>query len=231
MDQDLTHIDATIADLEGLRERISTAIETLKYLRSQGGSLPAMLPVAGVRASSNGEISHDTFFKMTVPDAAEKYLKLATKTKLTSDIAKGLLAGGLKSTSKDFTGMVKTVLSRDARFTRVEKEWGLVEWYPGMRRGPRAATTETSGDSKSSATLIGKQSKETKPKKQFAADSINGLTIALLDSKPNELFTAKKVAEAIGRRGPSVRVALCELFANRLIAKPKTGEYQSLRDS
>lgn len=34
--------------------------------------------------------------------------------KLTSDIAKALLAGGLKSTSKDFTGMVKTVLSRDA---------------------------------------------------------------------------------------------------------------------
>src|ERR1039458_1870092 len=108
MDQDPTHIDATIAALEGWLERISTAIETLKYFRSQGGSLPNMPPLAGVRSSSNGEISHDTFFKMTVPDAAEKYLKLVKKTKPTSEIATSLLNGGLKSTSKDFTGMVKT---------------------------------------------------------------------------------------------------------------------------
>jgi hypothetical protein len=93
-------------------------IPAIAVTTSQGGSLPDMPPLAGVRASSSGEMSHDTFFKMTVPDAAEKYLRLATKTKPTSEIATSLLNGGLKSTSKDFTGMVKTVLSRDARFVK-----------------------------------------------------------------------------------------------------------------
>ncbi len=225
MSQEPTHIDATIAALEGWLERISTTIETLKAFRSQGGALPDMAALPGVRPSSSGVISHDTFFKMTVPDAAEKYLKLATKTKLTSDIAKALLSGGLKSTSKDFTGMVKTVLSRDARFTRVEKEWGLVEWYPGMRRGPRAATTESSNASKSKS-----HSKEEGGKVGFTPDSIKGRTLNLLNSLPTEVFTAKSAAEALEvQHEPSVRAALCALFADGLIAKPETGKYQSLK--
>jgi hypothetical protein len=229
MDQDPTHIDATIAALEGWLERISTAIETLKYFRSQGGSLPNMPPLAGVRSSSNGEISHDTFFKMTVPDAAEKYLKLVKKTKPTSEIATSLLNGGLKSTSKDFTGMVKTVLSRDTRFVKVNKEWGLVEWYPGMKRGPRAATADTVS-TKSTDETIKSQPKDAHQKNGFSPDSIKGRTLSLLNSKPTEVFTTKAAAEALEvQHEPSVRAALCALFADRLIAKPDTGKYQSLK--
>jgi hypothetical protein len=228
MDQDLTHIDATIAALEGWLERISTAIGTLKYFRSQGGSLPEMPPLAGVRASSSGEISHDTFFKMTVPDAAEKYLKLAKKTKPTSEIAASLLKGGLKSTSKDFTGMVKTVLSRDARFVKVNKEWGLDEWYPGMRRGNRSATADSSVDSKPPDAPIKKQATDHK-KEGIGPDSVKGRTLTLLNSKPSELFTAKNVAESLGQHLPSVRASLCALFAAHLIAKPETGKYRSLK--
>jgi len=228
MDQDLTHIDATIAALEGWLERISTAIGTLKYFRLQGGSLPEMPPLAGGRTSS-GEISHDTFFKMTVPDAAEKYLKLAKKTKPTSEVAASLLKGGLKSTSKDFTGMVKTVLSRDARFVKVNKEWGLDEWYPGMRRGNRPATAETSVNSKPSDVQIKKQSKDDHNKEGIGPDSAKGQILALLDSKPSESFTAQIVAEALGRHLPSVRAALCALYAEDLIAKPETGKYQALK--
>ncbi len=229
MDQDLTHIDATIAALEGWLERISTAIGTLKYFRSQGGSLPEMPPLAGARTSSSGEMSHDTFFKMTVPDAAEKYLKMAKKTKPTSEIAASLLKGGLKSTSKDFTGMVKTVLSRDVRFVKVNKEWGLDEWYPGMRRGNRAATPEPSVESKPSGTSVKKQPKDEHRKEGFSSDSIKGRTLGLLDSKPTESFTAKKATEALGAgHEPSVRAALCALYAEHLIAKPATGKYQAL---
>jgi hypothetical protein len=228
MEQDLTHIDTTIAALEGWSERISAAIGTLKYFRSQGGSLPEMPPLAGGR-TSNGEISHDTFFKMTVPDASEKYLKLAKTTKPTSEIAASLLKGGLKSTSKDFTGMVKTVLSRDARFVKVNKEWGLDEWYPGMRRGNRPAMSETSVDSKLSGGSAKKHTSDGKKKEGFSADSIKGRILGLLDSKPAESFNAKKAAEALGvEHEPSVRAALCALFEKGLIAKPETGKYQSL---
>jgi hypothetical protein len=230
MDQDLTHIDATIAALEGWLERISTAIGTLKYFRSQGGSLPDALPLAGARPSSHAELSHDTFFKMTVPDAAEKYLKLVKKTKATSDIAASLLGGGLKSASKNFSAMVKTVLARDPRFVRVNKEWGLDEWYPGMRRGTR--TADTTADAKPAVVSIKKQPKDEHKKEGFSPDSIKGRTLSLLNSKPGEPFTTKKAAEALGvEHVASVRAALCALAAERLIARPETGKYQSARSA
>jgi hypothetical protein len=227
MDQDLTHIDATIADLEGWLERISTAIGTLKYFRSQGGSLPNMLPLAGSRPSAHGEISHDTFFKMTVPDAAEKYLKLVKKTKATSEIAASLLNGGLKSASKNFSAMVKTVLARDTRFVKVNKEWGLDEWYPGMRRGTRIV--DAAADAKPAVVSIKKQSKDDHRKEGIGPASVKGRILALLDSKPGESFTAQIVAEALGQHLPSARAALCALYAEHLIAKPETGKYRSLK--
>ena len=125
--------------------------------------------------------------------------------------------------------MVKTVLSRDSRFTRVEKEWGLVEWYPGMRRGNRPATAETSVDSKPSGVQIKKQSKDNHRKEGIGPASVKGRILALLDSKPGESFTAQIVAEALGQHLPSVRAALCALYAEHLIAKPETGKYRALK--
>jgi len=230
-----THIDAAIADLEGWLERISTAIGTLKYFRAQGGSLPNMQPQAGARGSSNGEISHDTFFQMTIPDAAEKDLKLAKKTKPTAGIAASLLKGGLKSASKDFSGMVKTILSRDSRFVKVNKEWGLTEWYPGMRRGQRTTTPEGTTEAKP------EEPTKKEPKKKEARDetkkrspdpnSLNSRMLWLLDSNPSETFTAKKVAETLGGQRPSVKAALTTMYKKSLIARPRTGEYQSLRSA
>src|ERR1700677_3386232 len=128
------HIDASIADLEALQDQIVSAISTLKYVRSLGGVLPAIGSFAA-KAPTASELAHDTFFQMTVPDAAEKYFKIVKATKPTATVAEGLLKGGLKSASKDFTAMVKTIMSRDDRFVKVNKEWGLSEWYPAMRRG------------------------------------------------------------------------------------------------
>ena len=71
---------------------------------------------------------------MTVPDAAEKFLTLAKKTVPTAELAAGLLKGGLKSAAKNFASMLNTVLTRDDRFVRVNREWGLDAWYPGMRK-------------------------------------------------------------------------------------------------
>ena len=98
-----------------------------------------------------------------------------------------------------------------------------------MRRGPRPATAETSVDSKASDVSVKKQSKHEHKKAGINPDSVKGRTLALLDSKPSELFTAKKTAEALGQPVPSVRTVLCDLFKDRFIAKPKAGEYQSLK--
>ncbi len=231
MSQEPSHIDAAIADLEGWRERISTAIETLRHLQSQGGALPSVPATVGAgRASLNGEIPHDAFFQMTVPDAAEKCLNLAKKTRPTSELADSLLKGGLKSAAKNFPSMVNTILSRENRFVKVNGEWGLSSWYPGMRRGPRAVTTDTSIDSKPPGVPAKKRPKGEHKKEGFTPDSLKGRTLSLLNSRADELFDAAKIKEALNvNHKPSVAAALSGLLANHLIARPQKGEYQSLK--
>ena len=230
MSQEPNHIDAAIADLEGWLERITTAIETLKYFRSQGGVLPGMPAPVGVgRVSLNGDIPHDAFFQMTVADAAEKYLTLAKKTKPTSGLADSLLKGGLKTAAKNFPSMLNTVISADSRFVKVNKEWALSAWYPGMRRGQRAATAETAVVSKPSRAPVKHGSEEHK-NVTFGPDSLKGRIFSLLNSKPGEMFDPKKTAAALqkGDQIPSVTAALCDLVANGIIARPQKGQYQSL---
>jgi hypothetical protein len=231
MSQEPSHIDAAIADLEVWLERISTAIETLRHLQSQGGALPdSPVPIGAGRASLNGDIPHDAFFQMTVPDAAEKYLTLTKKTKPTSELANALLKGGLKSAAKNFPSMLNTILSRESRFVKVNKEWALTAWYPGMRRGTRTATTETSLPSKPSGGLRKKQPKGEHKTKGFSPDSLKGRTLSLLNSKPSELFSAAGIAEALGAdHKPSVAAALSGLLADHLIARPQKGQYQALK--
>ncbi len=230
MSQEPSHIDAAIADLEGWLERISTAIETLRHLQSQGGALPGVpAPVGAGRVSLNGDISQDAFFQMTVPDAAEKYLTLTKKSKPTSELANALLKGGLKSAAKNFPSMLNTILSRESRFVKVNKEWALGAWYPGMRRGQRAATTETV-HSKPSGVPAKKQPKGEHKKEGFSPDSLKGRTLSLLNSRADELFDAAKVKEALKvDHKPSVAAALSGLLADHLIARPQKGEYQSLK--
>lgn len=228
MTEESNHIEAAISDLEAWRDQIDTAIQTLQHLRSQGAALPSTPPVGG-RISSNGEMSHDTFFQMTVPDAAEKYLKMMKSTKPNAEVADSLLKGGLKSSSQNFAEMVRSVLSRDSRFVKVNTEWGLVEWYPGMRRGTRNATKEMPAKSKPSAAVIKKPKGEHKSQ-GFSPESMKGRTLSLLNSKPSELLSTAQVTETLGEKNkPSVAAALSGLLADHLIARPQKGQYQALK--
>jgi hypothetical protein len=100
-----------------------------------------------------------------------------------------------------------------------------------MRRGNRGATADTSVDSKPSDVPTKKQPKDGNKKEGIGPDSVKGRILTLLNSKSSELFTAKKVAESLGQHLPSVRASLCALFADNFIARPNTGEYQSLKSS
>jgi hypothetical protein len=231
MSQEPNHIDAAIADLEGWLGRISTAIETLRALRVQGGTLPGGPPPADIsRTDTNGDISHDAFFQMTVPDAAEKYLAIVKKTKPTAEIAGALLKGGLKSTAKRFPAMVNTVLSREDRFAKVHGEWGLSVWYPGMRRGPRAVPGDAAGHPN-------EPSSEERPKREpstegFSPESMRGRALQLLDSRPNEQFDAPKVAQHLNAKNrPSVSAALSDLLAAGLIQRAERGKYKSKKSA
>ncbi len=222
MSQEPNHIDAAIADLESWLARISTAIETLKYFRSQGGALP-VIPDPGevARVSLNGDIPHDAFFQMTVADAAEKYLGMAKKTKRIPELSDALLKGGVKSSSKKFPDMVRIMIRRDPRFVNVNSEWGLRDWYPGMRRGQRVAEQPAERKSIPAKPMPAKNS----------GPSIRERTLELLQSKPTQVFTPGEVAERLEEAKPSVNTALCELAGRRQIARPEKGKYQALKEA
>jgi hypothetical protein len=214
------HIDAAIADLQAWMERISMAIETLRTLRAHGDALPTGLPVPGGGVSTKtGDIPHDAFFQMTVPDAADKYLRLMKTTKPSSELAAALLKGGLKSTSQNFQEMIRSILSRDDRFVRVNAEWGLSEWYPAMRK--RATEKKTEGP----------PPKDNGAKRSrgsgFTPTSLKGKVLSLLQSHPDQQFVAAAVAERLGEQNlGSVNAALSQLFGAGYVLRPRVGCYQ-----
>src|SRR5205814_7831044 len=131
--------DAAIADLEGRIHNLQLALDTLRQLRAQSGD-GGFAPSATSAPRTETDVQHDTFFGMTIGDAAKKYLVMTKATKSTGDVAAALEHGGLKHSSKDFPTTVRSVLGQREDFLRVPNgDWGLAEWYPGIARSKKAA--------------------------------------------------------------------------------------------
>lgn len=146
MEPEIDHYESVIADLEAKCAQITQVVEALKQLRSMG--VPSAIGSASVsiqRNASEQHIGHDTFFQMTVPDAAKKYLTMVKRTKPIAEIIETLLRGGLKSSAKDVNNSIRSMISRDDMFVRVNNEWGLAEWYPAMRREGRKGRIQPTG--------------------------------------------------------------------------------------
>jgi hypothetical protein len=130
-----TPFDAAVAEVQLKIEELKTTLATLLRLQAEQGGAPS--PTGGSRGGE-AEISHDTFFNMTIGEAAKKYLSIVKTTKSTAEIAEGLERGGLKHSSKSFTTTVRSIIGVREDFTRVPNgDWGLTEWYPGMGRGKK----------------------------------------------------------------------------------------------
>jgi hypothetical protein len=130
--------DAAIEDLQTRMEDLKTTLATLIRLRAESGG------GGGSTSRTEKDISHDTFFGMTIADAAKKYLTMMKVTKSNAEIAEGLERGGLKHASKDFATTVRSILGAREDFTRVPNgDWGLTEWYPGQGRGRKAKPDKT----------------------------------------------------------------------------------------
>ena len=141
MTQDVNPYDAVIADLEGKRDQLTGMIESLKQMRNVAAQLPVVGVNSSIRSAAEADFAHDAFFGMTIPDAAKKYLAAVRKTMPLGALGEALLAGGIKTTSKNFTENIRAILSRQPEFVRINGEFGLAEWYPGRgaTRRPRRA--------------------------------------------------------------------------------------------
>lgn len=145
--------EKVLADLESKRDAMNAAIDGIKKLIHVSTQLlpdgtikqgPGQLP-------ESQEIGTDTFFGMTVADAIEKYLQIKKKPQPVREMADALEAGGFVHTSQRFTKTVASTLDRlskgeDAKFVKIKGEWGLVEWYPGLKKSKAALVSRRDDD-------------------------------------------------------------------------------------
>jgi hypothetical protein len=81
------------------------------------------------------EIPPGLFFKLSVAEAAKRYLGLVKRKQTTQQIADALERGGFHHTSTRWRNTVYTALDRAAKLpnatiVKLASEWGLAEWYP-----------------------------------------------------------------------------------------------------
>ncbi len=131
---DLIDYEAVLADLEAKKTALESAINAIRQMLNLGAQA-AITP--GSRLSE-ASIESDTFFSMSIGDAAKKFLRITKRKQPAVKIAEALDAGGLAHTSKNFPNTVRTTLLRletEGEVVQVGKDWGLAEWYPGLRKG------------------------------------------------------------------------------------------------
>jgi hypothetical protein len=157
--------EAVIADLEGKIAALQATIDSLRSVQGISGQI-ASGTVVQQRAKQVEEFGHDAFFGMTVADATRKYLSSIRKTASINTITSVLVAGGLKSASKNIPENIRTILSRHADFLRINGEFGLAEWYPGrkvQRRSFVAGTVTHLDDEGNVISQVGSSSEPEQP--------------------------------------------------------------------
>lgn len=137
---------AVLVDLEARRDALNVAISAIKQIM---GQVDANIP-SNVNSSN---IPERAFFKMSVVDAASKYLGMVKGKQTAREIADALERGGITHSSKDFYQTVYALLRRRMKdegdiVKNDDGTWGLAEWYPGMRskRAKAKTTDSTNGD-------------------------------------------------------------------------------------
>jgi hypothetical protein len=127
---------AVLADLEARKTAIDAAIAGVRQMLGLGSD-QAVTSSMSARKERATEVRVDSFFGMTMPDAIVKFLEITKQPQSVSDITVALLDGGFKTTAKNLMPSVGSTLSRmktAGDLVSVQGKWGLVSWYPGMRK-------------------------------------------------------------------------------------------------
>jgi hypothetical protein len=140
----LADIDARIAKLQSTREGILDLMAAV-------GSTPS-------GDGPSGKIAHDAFLKMSIPDAAKKYLGMARQKKDTQSIIEALEQGGLPRS--EYSTVYAVLRRREKQvgdIVNMKGDWALAEWYPNYNK--KKATSDDVEDQEEVATEAGKTAK------------------------------------------------------------------------
>jgi len=148
------HYQMVLDDLIARRAKLDAAISAIQEAMGlpSSGSLSAGATPAG---GSSDTLRSDSFFGMTVVEAAKKYLAVSKRTRTAQEVTDALKGGGYTFATGTPLATVTSVLHRsDAKggeIIRVSKgTWGLAEWYPG--RAKRNKNADKNGPAQTPST-------------------------------------------------------------------------------
>ena len=137
---------SVLADLKERRSQLDAAIAAIEAIIVGTGEVGPPTP-------SPGAIPADAFFNMSAPVAAVKYLQIVKRPQTPTQIAEALDAGGFTHQSKNLANTLYTALQRveerAGEVVKVNRGWGLAEWYPGR---PRRSGTTANGNASTEST-------------------------------------------------------------------------------
>jgi hypothetical protein len=132
---------AALADIEARIAKLQATADTIREVLMASGSPTAP---GGGKGPSGGGIRPDTFLKLSIPDAAKKFLEMERAKQSTQDIMDALEKGGLPPSKYN---TVYSILSRREKVVgdiiNMKGDWALAEWYPNHR--PKAKKDAPAG--------------------------------------------------------------------------------------
>lgn len=208
-----TPFDSAVAEVQAKIEEMKTTLATLLRLQADYGGAPTAMARGG-----ETEISHDSFFGMTIGDASKKYLSMVKVTKSTADIAEALERGGLKHSSKSFATTVRSILGAREDFTRVPNgDWGLSDWYPGQGRGKK---TKPEKPAKAKAGVKAK-----KTSRPAGAMTRKEKILNVMQADRQKVWTAGDVANAIQDERRLIQATMSVMTKEGELTKNPSGGY------
>jgi hypothetical protein len=142
MSTDQNPFESAIAALETRRAQVNEEIDAdIAKLREIGERMSGVSLTSGAPLNVPAKIEKDTFYNMTLPDAARKYLSMSgRKPQTTNAIIEVLAKGGLKRTT--YASMYASLSRRENNvgdIVNVNGDWGLPEWYGAKPRPKKKA--------------------------------------------------------------------------------------------
>lgn len=121
--------EVVLADLRARRAKLDQAIAAIEDSMTLEGNGNNSRVLNGEKA----ELRNDTFFGMTIADAAEKLLEMHKKPLKANEIAISLVQGGVTFTTETPSNTVTSILTRklsEGTFVRVSRGcFALAKWY------------------------------------------------------------------------------------------------------
>lgn len=233
---------ALLTDLEAKRAVLDQAIASLRAAMAAGAlgatEGTSYINLAGTLVGPtihNGEVPAGVFLGKNIPDAARLYLSIVKKKQTSQEIAQALRKGGMETASKNFEGMVHSLLNRASnnygKIVKVGRAWALAEWYPaGIRAAVSQEKQKARKAKRSRPPKLEKPLPEAKP--TLATESnehkhTQERITEFLRKNPGHAYSRREVCDALKIDARGLHLIFRRLVEKKIAEEVEAGKYRA----